>query len=116
MKVDWRRDSVASVGKSLTQKLTRALWYIDPHHDKFVAHGTLEGYNDYKRKKERVPQLSAVQLNEHVQELSALLMQPWFTIKRFELLRQEVEGLVGAMHKYCEYLRGKDLEINTISP
>ena len=119
MKVGWRRDSVASVGESLTQKLTRALWYIDPHHDKFVARGiqlpphlgTLEGYNDYKRKKERVPQLSAVQLNEHVQELSALLMQPWFTIKRFELLRQEVEGLVGAMHKYCEYLRGKDLEI-----
>ena len=55
-----------------------------------------------------MPQLSAVQLNEHVQELSGLLMQPWFTIKRFELLRQEVEGLVGAMHKYCEYLRGNE--------
>ena len=115
MKVGWRRDSVASVGESLTQKLTRALWYIDPHHDKFVARGiqlpphlgTLEGYSDYKQKKERVPQLSAVQLNK----LSALLMQPWFTIKRFELLRQKVEDLVGTMHKYCEYLRGKDLEI-----
>ena len=60
MKVGWRRDSVASVGESLTQKLTRALWYIDPHHDKFVARGiqlpphlgTLEGYNDYKQKRE----------------------------------------------------------------
>ena len=60
MKVGWRRDSVGSVGESLTQKLTRALWYIDPHHDKFVARGiqlpphlgTLEGYNDYKQKRE----------------------------------------------------------------
>ena len=55
-----------------------------------------------------MPQLSAVLLNKHVQELSTLLMQPWFHNKRFKLLRQEVEGLMDALRKYCEYLRGKD--------
>lgn len=119
MNVGWPRDNVASVGESLTQKLTRALWYIDVHHEKFAARsillpsriGALQGYNDYKRKKEKAPRLSAVQLNNHVQELSGVLMQPWFSSKRFEILRQEVEVLVNAMKTYCEYLENKDSEM-----
>ena len=104
--------------ESLVRMLTHALWYINPHYDKFAARSiqlppnicTLHGYNDYKRKKEKVPQLSTVQLDKHVQELSALLMQLWFNIKRLEFLWLEVECLVDAMHKYCEYLRVKNLE------
>ena len=93
--------------------------YIDPNHDKFAAHGiqlppnigTLQGYSDYKRKKEKVPQLSVTQFDEHIQELSALLMQPWFNIRRLEVLCQEDECHVDAMHKYCEYLRKNNLEM-----
>ena len=91
-----------SVGEVFMQKLTRALWYIDPHHSKLAScsihqptHlGSFEDYNDWKRKKEKEPQLSVSDINHHIQELSGVLMQPWFCKKRFEVLRNEVEVLV----------------------
>ena len=104
-----------SVGKLLVQKLTRALWYIDPHHSKFASRnillppqlGSFEGYNDYKRKNEMEPPHSGSSISHHVEELSGLLMQPWFHHRRFELLRKEVEMLVDWLQKYCEYLKGR---------
>lgn len=103
-----------SVGELFVQKLTRALWYIDPHHSKFASRnihlppqlGSFEGY-DYKHKKEKEPQLSVSGISHHVQELSNLLMQPWFHHRRFELLRKEVEMLVEGLQKYGEYLKGR---------
>ena len=114
-KVSWSRDSV-SVGELFMQKLTRALWYIDPHHSKFAGRsihlppqlGSLEDYNDYRCKKEKEPQLSVSGISIHVQELSGALMQPWFHHRRFELLRTEVEMLVEGLQKYCEYLKGRN--------
>ena len=115
MNVGLTHDSVKSIGESFMQKITRALWYIDPHHEKFADRGihlpphlgAFQGYNDYKRKKEKEPRISADELNHHVQELSGMLMQPWFCKRRFELLRNEVKMFVDAMQKYGEYLKGK---------
>ena len=98
------------------QKLPRALWYIDPHHSKFASRsihlppqlGSLEGYNDYKRKKEKEPQLSVSGIDHHAQELSGALMQPWFYQKRYATLRNEVERLVESLQKYCEYLKNRN--------
>ena len=59
-------------------------------------------------RKKKEPRLSADVLTQHVQELSELLMQPWFCVKRLEMLRKEVEMLVDAMQKYSEYLNGKN--------
>ena len=33
-----------------------------------------------------------------------MLMQPWFSFGRFELLRKDVESLASSLHKYCDYL------------
>ena len=60
-------------GSNFIHKLTQALWYIDPHHSKFVERGihlpdcfsTYKGYNDFKRKKEKEPRLSREGL-EHI--------------------------------------------------
>ena len=57
-----------SVGEVFMQKLTRALWYIDHHHFKLAScsihlrpHlGSFEGYNEWKRKKEKEPRSLSV--------------------------------------------------------
>ena len=79
MKAGWRCDSV---GSRFTHKLTRALWYLDTHHEKFSSRGislvpllgSLQGYNDFRRKKEKEPRLSVESLQHHIQVLSDCLM------------------------------------------
>ena len=63
------------------------LWYLDDHHAYFKSQGIkiptlfsrFEGYNDYVAKKHKKPtcRLSKGGLNEHLQNLSTLLCQPW---------------------------------------
>ena len=97
--IDWRK---------FTQKLSRALWYLDTHHEKFLSRGillppvlgSLQGYNDFHRKKEKEPRLSVELFEYHIQQLTDRVMQPWCLKKVFDPLRNEVEKLVDAMHKY----------------
>ena len=86
--------------------------YIDPHHSKFVERGIYlpdcfsmyKGYNDFKRKKEKEPRLSREGLEQYIQQLSTILMQPWMSSKRFEMIRKDVDKLVDSLHAYKEYL------------
>ena len=97
------------------KKLSQTLWYIDAHHDKFrdrsiplpARFASFRGYNDYKKKREKEPQLSAESLQFHVDQLSAGLMQPWIAVKRYDTLRGDVEKLVDALHRYKQYLTSK---------
>ena len=108
------------------QKVARILWYLDPHHQKFLARGihipsmfeSFHGYNDYKRKKEKEPRLSADTLNSYVQDLSECIMQPWLHNKVFAPLKQPVEALVEAMNGYLQYLKHKnsDMKEHHMSP
>ena len=41
-------------------------------------------YNDYKKKKEKEPQLSSESLKHHYDVLSGILMQPWIVQKRYD--------------------------------
>ena len=99
-------------GSNFIHKLTQALWYIDPHHNKFAERGihlpdcfsVYQGYNDYKKKKEKEPRLSKEGLEQHIQQLSHLLMQPWMSSKRFEVIYKDVEKLVDSLHAYKQYL------------
>ena len=92
--------------------LSQVLWYLDPHHEKFASRGihlpdrfsAYRGYNDFKKKKEKEPRLLADGLQHHLDQLSGVLMQPWMSGKRFEVIRGDVEKLVDALHKYREYL------------
>ena len=119
MKVGWRRDNVESTGVAFVRKLSRVLWYLDAHHEKFSGRGIIipdhfsqfQRYNDFKRKKEKEPRLSVSGLDEHIKCLSELLMQPWFTCRVFDVLRQDVEKLVESMSKYKLYLTSKCAQI-----
>ena len=111
MGVGWSPCS-KQTGSNFVHKLTQALWYIDPHHSKFVGRGIhlpdrfsmYRGYNDFKKKKEKEPRLSKEGLEQHIQQLSTILMQPWMSSKRFEVIRKDVDKLVNSLHAYKEYL------------
>ena len=116
--VGWTLDS-QEVGAAFTHKLTQCLWYLDPHHQKFVNRGialpvrfnSFQGYNDYKRKKEREPRLSAQELDHHIDVLSGVLMQPWFANTRFTSLQKDVAELVNVMQKYVLYLTSQSEKV-----
>ena len=44
-------------------------------------------------------------LSQHVQALSELLSQAWFTRSRYAVLRGKIEQFVKSMRKYEQYLR-----------
>lgn len=60
--VGFRRQQVGTTGKLVTEVLTNAVWYIDPHRPKFESRGIsykgfdrFSGYNDPKRQKQKIP-------------------------------------------------------------
>ena len=83
--IGWMPDTVETVGKNRVKVLSKALWHLDPHHGRFRDHSLalpacfekFQGYNDWKRKKERCPQLCQAELDRHIQALSTVLSQPW---------------------------------------
>ena len=85
---------------------------MDPHHEKFSNWGihlpdrfaVYKGYNDLKKKKEKEPRFSSDGLQQRIEQLSGILMQPWISSKRFEVIRADVEKLTVALQKYREYL------------
>ena len=112
LKVGWSPSSVESAGKQLVWKLAATLWYVDCHHGSFLAQGIripspfsqFQGYNDLKSREIKKPKLSKEGLSEHMQSLSGLLCQPWFSRPRFSVLHDNVDKLVEAMHLYVLYL------------
>jgi hypothetical protein len=59
--VAFTRVQLDTVGKSVVQTLTNALWYIDPHVQKLFSRGIqlpalfaeFQGFNDWKAKKQK---------------------------------------------------------------
>ena len=111
--VGWSPDSVETVGKRCVKTIVGALWYLDPHHERFSARSLaspasfhkFKGYNDWKRKREKCPQLTQHDLDKHVQAISSLLSQPWSHMNRFKKLKSELVTLVDVMKQYLSYLK-----------
>ena len=84
MNVGWSPDLVTTVGERCAKVLTSALWYIDPCHKQFHDRSIslppiidrFEGYNNWKAKKIKKPQLSMEGPNLHLEQLTSLLNQP----------------------------------------
>ena len=74
MNIGWTPDLVSSVGEKCIKVLVGSLWYIDPCRRQFVERSIhlpsvldpFEGYNDWKGKKEKKPQLSYGGLTLHL--------------------------------------------------
>ena len=90
-----------------------ALWYLDPHHDRFrdrslaipPCFAKFTGYNDWKRKKEKQPRLQQVDLDRHIQAISSILCQPWSHRPSFKMLNSQLVALVEVMKQYNDYLK-----------
>ena len=113
MNVGWSPDLVTTVGERCVKVLTSALWYIDPCHKQFHDRSIslppivdrFEGYNDWKAKKIKKPQLSMEGLNLHLEQLTSLLNQPWLFSPSFKQLRETIDALAEAFNTYRSYLK-----------
>ena len=109
----WAPDTVKTVGERCVKSIASTLWYLDPQHDHFKDRSLeitgpfakFKGYNDWRRKKEKRPQITHTELDRHVQTLSSILSQPWSHKPHFKTLHSEVLSLVEVMRKYCCYLQ-----------
>ncbi|XP_052793028.1 uncharacterized protein LOC128226946 [Mya arenaria] len=109
--------------KSVHLVLCNALWYITNHHTTIndaaarykdvlpvpPAFENYDGYNDVKRKKIKMTQMSARELESHSQALYSLLMKPvvsstakWLDGKK------EIEQLAECLGSYNKYLEKKN--------
>ena len=117
----WGQDSVQTVGERCVKTIASVLWYLDPHHPQFKdrsceitgAFAKFQDYTNWKRKKEKKPQISYVELDRHVQSLSIILSQPWCHKPNFKYLNSELSSIVEVMRKYCNYLQKHNQSMKT---
>lgn len=113
MNIGWTPDVVGSVGENCIKVLVSSLWYIDPCRKQFVERSIhlppvldpFEGYNDWKAKKEKKPQLSYDGLSLHLDHLTRLLNQPWLLKPSFKQLHDIISALAKGFDKYRVYLK-----------
>ena len=113
MNIGWTPDIVGSVGENCVKVLVSSLWYIDPCRKQFVERSIhlppvldpFEGYNDWKTKKEKKPQLSYDVLSLHLDHLTRLLNQPWLSKPSFRQLHDIISALAKGFDKYRVYLK-----------
>ena len=111
--IGWSPDTVHTIGKRCVKVLCGALWYLDPHHGHFgdrslvlpACFEKFQGYNDWKKKKEKRPQLSQAELDRHIQALSSILSQPWSHKPYFNALQSKLVQFVETMKQYLGYLK-----------
>lgn len=113
MSIGWSPDMVGTVGERCVKFLSASLWYIDPCRHQFHERGIVipsaldhfEGFNDWKAKKEKKPQLSVEGLNLHLTNLTHLLQQSWLHRSSFKQLHDIIQGLANSFDKYRTYLQ-----------
>lgn len=102
--------------------LRDALWYLDCHHGKFADRGIhfpnrlshFTGYNDWRSKKVKQPQVSREGLTQHIDVLSDSLLCPWMNRAAFKPVLEDVHNLVACMHKYRSHLSDTSNRMITI--
>jgi len=94
MNIGWSCDMI-SVSERCVKILAHSLWYIDSCHKQFhersihipeVFEG-FQGYNNWKQKKLKKPQLTYNGLTLHLENLSSIAQQPWIFASSFKDLR-----------------------------
>ena len=60
------------------------------------------------------PMLSHDLLKQHEAKLSSLLSQPWLARELFISVRNDIEGLLGAIHHYIEYLQQCNMSMQQV--
>ena len=113
MNIGWTRDIVSTIGEHCVKVLAGSLWYIDSCHKRFhersiefpEVFSKFQGYNNWKQKKLKQPQLSYDGLSLHLDKLSCVIQQPWIFASSFKDLRTLLNSLADGFGKYHDYLK-----------
>jgi len=128
-RVGWSRGTHNTVGKKFIERLTTAIWYLDPHIDKLAKRAChlphlFKQLNTYKQgrtyneyyhtTKHKKKQISKAELESIVAALSLSLEQAWTISNTWEAIISSVFELIECIQKYIAYLEKVDIEINIL--
>ena len=105
------RDKVVDFSKLITA-VTQLIWYISPHHSKFLAHGAsllkvyshLLQFNDLDRHKHKINKICRETLMELVGSVTTCLEKSFTTRKSFKDVLELTDKVVESCSKYHDYL------------
>ncbi|CAG8744019.1 10655_t:CDS:2, partial [Dentiscutata erythropus] len=117
--VGWKNAKHNTIGKGFIERLTAALWYIDPHRTKFIARSLSLGelfnnLNQYQKDqhfnlfyhtgKHAKTNLNREKLEQLASSLELSVVQLWATSDNWEIIINKVFILISAMQKYAKNL------------
>src|SRR5581483_805065 len=117
--VGWKNGTHNTLGKSFVERLTAALWYIDPHRTKFTERSLSLGelfneLNQYQEEqsynlyyftgKHAKCNLMREKLEKLASSLELSIAQPWAINEKWENIIEEVFILTSSMQKFASNL------------
>lgn len=114
--LDWRSDEIKTQGHLCVRKLTEVLWILDGHHDVLseqccpvpeTFHG-FQGYNNptqHKHRKRVISNLESGVLHKQSSSLFDLLHAPFWSLRKWQAFRRDVELLAKPLNSCGEYLK-----------
>ena len=107
-------DLVQSIGKTVVEKLSKTLWYLDSHHEKFkhwhpvisIPFTKYQGFNDYRKNHKSKPHNQAAKLNTHIGSIVSILGMPWILKNKNSEFRRSLSTPVESMKSYHDFLIG----------
>ena len=90
--------------------LVSVFWYLDPHRERFkersisLPFAQFHDYYDWKTQKKGRPVIKSPELKQHMDELSLILMKPWWNNDHVQVFKAKVDLMLQGMAKYYKYL------------
>ncbi len=103
---------------SVVATLVNVFWYLDPHRERFKERSIhlpfpqFNGYYDWKAQKKPRPVVKSPELKDQMDELSSILMIPWWNADHVGTFKAKAVQLLDGMAKYYKYLN-RNNESNT---
>ncbi|GES76141.1 hypothetical protein GLOIN_2v1773127 [Rhizophagus clarus] len=119
MHVGWPGDDYNTCEKRFIERLTKAIWYIDPHLEKLRSRGchlpllfsSLPVYQQngvyneyYQRMKKKKSQLTRLELFQLANSIELSLTEPWASKDFWQEIISNVFKLTSMMKKYFDHL------------
>ena len=114
----WTAPDVPTLGNSLTQAITNALWTIDGHHEvfanqgfslpsfavQFVNYNRTELSKHQKRHAQNMSQSEVNLVSSHIFDCLQAVPHYW-SERHWSAFKGEVEQLAQSIHRYSKYLQ-----------
>jgi hypothetical protein len=127
--VGWLGGDHITYGKRFIERLTKAIWYIDPHLEKLRSRGchlpslfnSLPVYQQngvyneyYQRMKKKKPQLTRLELFQLANSIELSLAEPWASKNSWQEVVLNVFEFTSMMKKYFDHLETTNNNMKTL--